>query len=242
MAGAWGGHRQLQPNLLPRLADGGVYGWKGMSIESIDYGEYQAGATPVALPLRFPGQYYDPETDPHENWNRFYDPNLDRYLSPEPLWQNPKAALWAAKTGKILPMYAYAGNNPLHWTDSSGLAFGGGPLPSWVTPDTVMDLLPLVPALLEALGALDTGGPEAAEAQAESAIADAEAAAAEQDAAAGGGGGRSGRWGRLCRNSARPVLWPIGVTEGRQPNGPKRVDHGPNPGRDRQRGPSPSRQ
>jgi hypothetical protein len=38
----------------------------------------------LLLPVRFPGQYYDPETDLNENWNRFYDPNTGRYLEPDP--------------------------------------------------------------------------------------------------------------------------------------------------------------
>ena len=61
----------------------------GASLESIEYREYQAGATPLALPLRFPGQYDDPETDLHENWHRFYDPSTERYLEPEPMWAQP---------------------------------------------------------------------------------------------------------------------------------------------------------
>ncbi|MCQ0023388.1 DUF6531 domain-containing protein [Streptomyces somaliensis DSM 40738] len=36
-------------------------------------------------PLRFPGQYYDPETGLHYNVFRHYDPETARYLSPDPL-------------------------------------------------------------------------------------------------------------------------------------------------------------
>jgi RHS repeat-associated protein len=36
-------------------------------------------------PLRFPGQYYDPETGLHYNYFRHYDPETARYLSPDPL-------------------------------------------------------------------------------------------------------------------------------------------------------------
>ncbi|MEU7425549.1 putative T7SS-secreted protein [Streptomyces sp. NPDC040750] len=36
-------------------------------------------------PLRFPGQYYDPETGLHYNLFRHYDPETGRYTSPDPL-------------------------------------------------------------------------------------------------------------------------------------------------------------
>ncbi|WP_327330463.1 DUF6531 domain-containing protein (plasmid) [Streptomyces sp. NBC_01208] len=36
-------------------------------------------------PLRFPGQYYDPETSFHYNCFRHYDPETGRYASPDPL-------------------------------------------------------------------------------------------------------------------------------------------------------------
>jgi len=60
------------------------------------------------LPLRFPGQYYDAESDLTENWNRYYDPQLGRYLETEPLWQAPLAAIGGAATATQWPMYAYA--------------------------------------------------------------------------------------------------------------------------------------
>ncbi|AUG78699.1 Rhs protein [Kitasatospora sp. MMS16-BH015] len=36
-------------------------------------------------PLRFPGQYFDPETRLHYNVHRYYDPETARYTSPDPL-------------------------------------------------------------------------------------------------------------------------------------------------------------
>ncbi|MFF4339382.1 RHS repeat-associated core domain-containing protein [Kitasatospora sp. NPDC001540] len=36
-------------------------------------------------PLRFPGQYFDPETRLHYNVHRYYDPENARYVSPDPL-------------------------------------------------------------------------------------------------------------------------------------------------------------
>ncbi|GGX19887.1 type IV secretion protein Rhs [Streptomyces malachitofuscus] len=40
-------------------------------------------------PLRFPGQYYDPETGLHYNYFRHYDPETARYLTPDPLGLAP---------------------------------------------------------------------------------------------------------------------------------------------------------
>ncbi|MEU6811480.1 putative T7SS-secreted protein [Streptomyces sp. NPDC046831] len=40
-------------------------------------------------PLRFPGQYYDPETGLHYNLHRHYDPETGRYTSPDPLGLAP---------------------------------------------------------------------------------------------------------------------------------------------------------
>ena len=124
--------------------------YTGVSLEAADYREHQAGATPLALPLRFPGQYYDPETDLHENWHRFYDPSLGRYLEPEPMWsvggQGVKEFLRRAREtgdpsgppaapailvgnmeyGRTAPVYGYAANNPVSLTDPDGrLSFSG---------------------------------------------------------------------------------------------------------------------
>ncbi|MFD5030129.1 putative T7SS-secreted protein [Streptomyces sp. NPDC058405] len=40
-------------------------------------------------PLRFPGQYFDPETGFHYNYFRHYDPETGRYTSPDPLGLAP---------------------------------------------------------------------------------------------------------------------------------------------------------
>ncbi|MFG3489561.1 DUF6531 domain-containing protein [Streptomyces sp. NPDC047972] len=40
-------------------------------------------------PLRFPGQYADPETGLHYNYFRHYDPEAGRYLTPDPLGLDP---------------------------------------------------------------------------------------------------------------------------------------------------------
>ncbi|MEU5292631.1 DUF6531 domain-containing protein [Streptomyces umbrinus] len=61
-------------------------------------------------PLRFPGQYYDPETGWHYNFHRYYDPQTAQYTSPDPLG--------------LLPEDNHHGyvRNPLSWLDALGLA------------------------------------------------------------------------------------------------------------------------
>ncbi|MFJ1809507.1 MULTISPECIES: putative T7SS-secreted protein [unclassified Streptomyces] len=61
-------------------------------------------------PLRFPGQYYDPETGLHYNYFRHYDPETARYTSPDPLGLGPA------------PNPAAYVDNPHAWTDPLGLA------------------------------------------------------------------------------------------------------------------------
>ncbi|MBL1096656.1 putative T7SS-secreted protein [Streptomyces coffeae] len=71
-------------------------------------------------PLRFPGQYFDPESGLHYNFHRYYDPTSARYLSPDPLGLTPA------------PNPATYVHNPHTWTDLLGLA----PYPSDVALGT----------------------------------------------------------------------------------------------------------
>ncbi|WP_043486347.1 MULTISPECIES: putative T7SS-secreted protein [Streptomyces] len=68
-----------------------------------------AAAGEAHTPLRFPGQYHDPETGLHYNRFRYYDPETARYTSPDPL------GLAAAPN----PV-AYVAN-PHAWVDPLGL-------------------------------------------------------------------------------------------------------------------------
>ena len=43
----------------------------------------------ASTPLRFPGQYADPETGLHYNNHRYYDPTTGAYLTPDPLGLTP---------------------------------------------------------------------------------------------------------------------------------------------------------
>ncbi|MFE7093887.1 putative T7SS-secreted protein [Streptomyces erythrochromogenes] len=61
-------------------------------------------------PLRFPGQYFDPESGLHYNHFRYYDPESARYLSQDPLGLAPA------------PNTATYVNNPQTWSDPRGLS------------------------------------------------------------------------------------------------------------------------
>ncbi|MFF5854835.1 putative T7SS-secreted protein [Streptomyces sp. NPDC012751] len=61
-------------------------------------------------PLRFPGQYYDPETGLHYNYFRHYDPETARYVTPDPLGLEPAPH----PSGYV--------HNPHTWSDPLGLA------------------------------------------------------------------------------------------------------------------------
>ncbi|RPK65518.1 RHS repeat-associated core domain-containing protein [Streptomyces sp. NBC_01767] len=54
-----------------------------------------ARSSTAYTPLRFPGQYYDPETGLHYNLFRHYDPETGRYTSPDPLGLGVDFGHWA---------------------------------------------------------------------------------------------------------------------------------------------------
>ncbi|EJM22712.1 RHS repeat-associated core domain-containing protein, partial [Pseudomonas sp. GM25] len=60
-------------------------------------------------PLRFQGQYFDDESGLHYNRHRYYDPDVGRYLTPDPV-----------KLAGGLNQYRYV-PNPTGWVDPLGL-------------------------------------------------------------------------------------------------------------------------
>ena len=84
-------------------------------------------------PLRFPGQYFDPETRLHYNLNRYYDPETARYATPDPLGLAPA------------PNPDTYVHNPHAWSDPMGLSPygspGGSSTPSGSTPPARPDFV-----------------------------------------------------------------------------------------------------
>jgi RHS repeat-associated protein len=85
--------------------------------------------------LRFQGQYYDVETGLHYNTFRFYDPDIGRFTSPDPIGLNGGSNL-----------YAYAPNSirwvdPLGWSpigiDPNSINFSQ----SWVSPNDYAEVI-----------------------------------------------------------------------------------------------------
>ena len=68
-------------------------------------------------PLRFQGQYFDQESGLHYNRHRYYNPDIGRYLTPDPV-----------KLAGGINGYQYA-LNPTGWVDPLGLACTRGKCP-----------------------------------------------------------------------------------------------------------------
>jgi RHS repeat-associated protein len=65
----------------------------------------------IASSLRFPGQVEDAETGLYYNWHRYYDPEVGRYVTADPI----------GLVGGV-NFYAYVNGNPVNFTDLLGLA------------------------------------------------------------------------------------------------------------------------
>ncbi|WAU13714.1 DUF6531 domain-containing protein [Streptomyces tubercidicus] len=87
--------------------EGGSLAWRAQSSlwGATTWNTHADGYTP----LRFPGQYFDPETQLHYNFHRHYDPATARYISPDPLGLSPA------------PNPASYVLNPHTWIDPLGL-------------------------------------------------------------------------------------------------------------------------
>ena len=60
----------------------GTVVWKAAYLP---FGKAQVLTETITNNIRFPGQYFDAETGLHYNWNRYYDPDTGRYLTPDPI-------------------------------------------------------------------------------------------------------------------------------------------------------------
>ncbi|MCB5912012.1 hypothetical protein LIU39_32475 [Streptomyces sp. SF28] len=73
-------------------------------------------------PLRFPGQYFDPETQLHYNYHRFYDTQTACYISPDPLGLRPAPNIHTYVSNPL------SGVDPLGLSPCDGGSINGG---SW---------------------------------------------------------------------------------------------------------------
>jgi len=70
--------------------------------------------------LRFPGQYYDAETNLHYNWMRYYDSQIGRYIRLDPIGLETEG----------VNVYLYSEVNPLNRFDPEGMLSIGDQPPS----------------------------------------------------------------------------------------------------------------
>lgn len=87
----------------------------GQVVWSADYNAFGTAQvstqSTVTNNLRFAGQYYDDETGLHYNFRRYYDPDIGRYLTPDPKGITDD-----------LTLYQYAKGNPINFIDPTGEA------------------------------------------------------------------------------------------------------------------------
>ncbi|MEH6610341.1 MAG: RHS repeat-associated core domain-containing protein [Halioglobus sp.] len=74
------------------------------------FGEVSINTSSIVNNLRFPGQYFDEETNLHQNYFRDYDPKIGRYVQSDPI---------GLQGG--LNTYTYLSSNTLNDIDPSGL-------------------------------------------------------------------------------------------------------------------------
>jgi len=100
------------PRLITRATDNKIV-WRWDQTDA--FGAQAPNENPSALGTftynpRFPGQVYDAETGLHYNMHRYYDPKTGSYIQSDPI----------GLAGGV-NTYTYVENNPLSYTDPSGL-------------------------------------------------------------------------------------------------------------------------
>lgn len=97
------------------------------------FGELISESGSLEQPIRFPGQYADPETGYYYNYYRDYDPSLGRYIQADPIgvardYGEPNMLVALMQGIPLINygagvnhLYSYAESNPLYWTDPYGL-------------------------------------------------------------------------------------------------------------------------
>ena len=87
----------------------------------------------AANPFRYRGYYYDTETGWYYLNSRYYDPNVGRFLSPD--------TILGANGGLLgYNLYAYCNNNPVMFSDPSGMFF-----------DTIFDIITFGASIIDVI-------------------------------------------------------------------------------------------
>jgi RHS repeat-associated protein len=113
------------PRLITNQSQQAVWRWDlGEPFGLTPPDENPSGLGTFSYYLRFPGQYFDKETNTHYNYFRDYDPAIGRYVQSDPI---------GLRGG--LNTYAYVEGNPLNLTDLFGLV--AVPMPTPAPPPPV---------------------------------------------------------------------------------------------------------
>jgi RHS repeat-associated protein len=99
------------PRVITNETGTTLWQWDGEAFGNTPPNENPSGAGNFAFNLRFPGQYFDVETNLNQNYYRDYDPTTGRYIESDPL----------GLYGGQISTYAYVGGNPISHTDPKGL-------------------------------------------------------------------------------------------------------------------------
>jgi RHS repeat-associated protein len=88
----------------------GTHSWDTDPYGTVAPNQNPQGQGTFVYNLRFPGQYYQAETNLNYNYFRDYDPTTGRYIESDPI----------GLAGGSYSTYAYVGGNPLSLRDPSG--------------------------------------------------------------------------------------------------------------------------
>jgi len=125
------------PRLVTNGAGVAVWRWDQTEPfgDNVPNEDPDGNGTPGHMPLRFPGQYFDKETNLHYNYFRDYDPGIGKYIQSDPVTLrdhvlNALSDQQALRHGAPqyangvppaqLNPYSYVAAAPLRWQDPKG--------------------------------------------------------------------------------------------------------------------------
>jgi RHS repeat-associated protein len=101
------------PRVITRPSDSAIaWRWDTDPFGTVAPNQNPAGLGPFIYNLRFPGQYYSPESGLNLNYFRDYDPQTGRYIESDPIGLD----------GGSYSTYTYVSSNPLSFVDFTGLS------------------------------------------------------------------------------------------------------------------------